>query len=81
MKKVKLFFTQFCPHCVGCKEFIEENNLNVELMDATTDQEIKKELLEVGGKLQVPMLSIDDKPMFESSDILNWLKENKDQLK
>ena len=35
-----------------------------------------KELIQVGGKQQVPCLFIDGKPLYESLDIIRWLEEN-----
>lgn len=81
MKDVKLFFSQFCPYCQGVKEFIVDNNLKVELVDATTDKANKESLLDIGGKIQVPMLSIDGEALYESADIMKWLQENADSLK
>ena len=36
----------------------------------------KLELIRVGGKQQVPCLFIDGKPMYESLDIVEWLRAN-----
>ena len=33
-------------------------------------------LMEVGGKRQVPCLFIDGAPLYESSDIIDWLRAN-----
>jgi len=80
MENIKFFYTQFCPYCVESKNFIKDNNLNVELLDATSDKENQELLLDIGGKRQVPMLAIGNEAMYESSEIIKWLKENKDKL-
>ena len=36
----------------------------------------RKDLKEKTGRTQVPCLFIDDVPMFESADIIAWLKKN-----
>ena len=41
-----------------------------------TDSQAKLELLEIGGKTQVPCLVIDGKALYESDDIINWLEQN-----
>lgn len=79
--KVRLFYTQVCPFCEGPKEFIRENNLDVEMINLTKEKKYRAEVLKLGGKMQVPMLAIDDKAMYESRDILAWLEENKGKLK
>ena len=40
------------------------------------DREDRLELIRVGGKQQVPCLFIDGKPMYESLDIVEWLRAN-----
>lgn len=76
MKNIKLYYSDYCPHCTGILEYVKENNLDVELVDTSRNLKLQKELLDIGGKTQVPMLSIDGKAMYESKDILEWIKEN-----
>ena len=45
------------------------------------DREDRLELIRVGGKQQVPCLFIDVKPMYESLDIVEWLRDYKRKLK
>ena len=42
--------------------------------DIAQDPEAAKELVQVGGKQQVPCLFIDGKPLYESLDIISWLE-------
>ena len=56
--------------------FIAENNIKLELKDISQDEQALNELLEVGGKRQVPCLFIDGKPLYESQDIIRWLEKN-----
>ena len=46
------------------------------MKDIIGNEENEKELIEKGGKKQFPMLMIGDKPMYESDDIIEYLKEN-----
>ena len=39
-----------------------------------------KRLVDDTGRRTVPCLYIDNKPMFESADIMDWLSENSDKL-
>ncbi len=55
---------------------MERNNIEVEMANIHADPKNKEELIKLGGKEQVPMLLIDGEPLYESSDIINWLKEN-----
>lgn len=65
-----------CPFCKKVMKYMDENKIEVEMVDIQASPENLKELLEVGGIDQVPMLSIDGKPLYESDDIINWFKEN-----
>ena len=48
----------------------------VELVDIKSNPQNQRELVEVGGMDQVPMLLIDGKPLYESDDIIKWFKDN-----
>ena len=52
--------------------------VEVELKDVSEDQSAADELLEKGGKMQVPFLVDTEKDvsMYESSDIIDYLREN-----
>jgi glutathione S-transferase len=45
-----------------------------------TDPEAKADLKKMGGKMQVPCLSINGTPIYESGDILSWLMHHIDLL-
>jgi len=38
--------------------------------------ESREELISIGGQSQIPCLVIDGKALYESDDIIEWLKEN-----
>lgn len=74
MKNLKLYIRKTCPFCDKVLRYIKENNiLNIEIIDVSENE---KELEEKGGKNQVPCLLIDDYYLYESLDIINYLKEN-----
>ncbi|TJX12786.1 hypothetical protein E9840_12000 [Tissierella creatinini] len=74
---LKLFCMEGCPYCMKVIRYIEKNNIPVELADIGKDPKNQEDLMKIGGLDQVPMLLIDGKPLYESSDIIQWLKENK----
>ncbi|WP_350344591.1 glutathione S-transferase N-terminal domain-containing protein [Proteinivorax tanatarense] len=76
MKELKLFIMKTCPFCQKVERYMKENNISIEVADIKEDPKSKEELIEQGGKVQVPMLLIDEKPLYESNDIIDWLKEN-----
>ncbi len=78
MDKLELFMKESCPYCQKVMRFIDKYNLKdkIEIKDIVKDEANKNRLVEEGGKNQVPCLFIDGKPMYESSDIIDYLKEN-----
>lgn len=69
-----------CPFCMKTRRALRRLSLKIELRDALNNPEHKKDLLEKGGKTQVPCLRIisedgNDRWMYESRDIINFLEE------
>jgi glutaredoxin len=77
---VVLYYKPSCPYSKKVLDHIEKEGLEVSLKNIETDSKAKEELLHLGGKVQVPCLFIDGKPLYESNDIIDWMKEKKDQL-
>ncbi len=76
MKDIRLYFTESCPYCLPVKEYIEKEGLDVELIDATYDNKRKAEIIKYGGKIEVPMLYVDEKGIYDFKEIIKWLEEN-----
>ncbi|HEY8362307.1 NrdH-redoxin [Soehngenia saccharolytica] len=76
MQNLKLYYMKGCPFCKKVIQFMERNNIEVEMVDIQADPKNEEELIKLGGKDQVPMLLIDGKPLYESNDIIQWLKDN-----
>lgn len=76
MKNLKLFYMERCPFCNKVKKYIEDNDINIEMVDIYVDSKNEEELIRLGGKDQVPMLLIDGEPLYESDDIIEWFKNN-----
>lgn len=75
--ELKLYMFETCPYC---RKVINEINIegrtDIEYHDIRKNEEDRLELIKVGGKQQVPCLFIDGCPMYESDDIVKWLKEH-----
>jgi glutaredoxin len=77
MYDLVLYYYPTCPYCRKVTKFIDRHDLDqVELKNINQDQQAESELIETGGKRQVPCLFIDDEPLYESDDIIDWLKSN-----
>lgn len=76
MKDLVLYYSPHCPYCRKVMGFMNQNGINISLKDTVGYTENKQELLRIGGKTQVPCLVIDGKALYESDDIIDWLREN-----
>lgn len=75
--KLELFCRTTCPYCVKVLNFMEKNDIQgVEIKEISINNEFEKELIMIGGKRQVPCLVIDGMAMYESDDIIQWLREH-----
>ena len=80
MKELFLYHYEGCSYCTLVRDFIDANHITVTLKDTRKDPLAKAELLKIGGKTQVPCLVMDGKALYESADIIQWLKDNRRNL-
>ncbi|SEA30640.1 Glutaredoxin [Lachnospiraceae bacterium NK3A20] len=73
--KLELFHFDTCPFCkMVIREINEEGRTDVEYHDIYKDEASLQRLVEVGGKEQCPCLFVDGKPLYESAEIIRFLK-------
>ena len=73
--KYELYKKETCPYCRKVMQFIADSGrTDIEMKDIATNEENRRRLVEVGGKQQVPCLFIDGAPLYESDDIVRWLR-------
>ncbi len=77
MPKLTLYHFQSCPYCARVRDFLSKEGITVPMKDTHADPANKAELVKIGGKAQVPCLVIDGKALYESMDIIEWFKRNK----
>lgn len=77
MSDYKLFVGTVCPFCRKVENFMEENDIKIEIVNIEQDREAMRDLIENGGKRQVPCLYHDGEYLYESDDIIEFLRENK----
>ena len=74
--RYELFVKTTCPYCQKVLRYLEGAGIELPLLDIRRDPAVRERLVEVGGKAQVPCLFIDGTPMYESDDIIAYLKEH-----
>lgn len=77
-----LYYFPECPFCQLVLRKIDTLGLNekITFKNIHQDSEANAYHIQKTGRQTVPCLYVDDKPMFESSDICEWLEDNKATL-
>ena len=77
INSVVLYIKQTCPYCQKVLSVLERLHKNIEIRDISQNDHFRDELIQIGGKKQVPCIVINGKARYESADIIQWLIENK----
>ena len=73
---LELYEYETCPYCQRVLRYLKESGrTDVVLKNVHTDRRNLDTLIRVGGMDQVPCLFIDGEPLYESLDIIDWLKD------
>jgi glutathione S-transferase len=73
-----LYYKPTCPFCQRVLQVSDNLGVEFDLRDISEDESAREELIEKGGKQQVPFLvdAENDVSMYESSDIIDYVREN-----
>lgn len=80
--RLALYHFQSCPFCRIVRQHIQQMGLDaIEMRDIQLDRKNRQDLIEGGGKPQVPCLLITDQEgnqqwLYESADINHYLDKN-----
>lgn len=77
--KLILYTRSTCPYCKNVSAYLQQVNKTLPSRDLNQSAKYRKELKKIGGKVQVPCLLINGKPLYESEEIIAWLKQHPDQ--
>jgi glutaredoxin len=74
----QLYHLEGCPYCRRVREFLAHRALEpyVEYHEVSDDQQALRRLLQLTGRMQVPVLEVDGEPIIGSDVIIDWLDEN-----
>lgn len=80
---LELYYFEQCPFCYRVLKKVKELELEeyISFKDTFKDPSNALSHQERSGRSTVPCLYIDEKPLFESLDIIKWLEENQERLK
>lgn len=67
-----------CPFCQRVLQVAENLNVTFDIKELSEDESLRTELIERGGKDQVPFLvdAETGKTMYESGDIIEYIRDN-----
>lgn len=71
---LELYISETCPYCKKVMDFLYENKTDYAKKDIANNANLDN-LLKIGGKHQVPFLADGDVKMYESDDIIKYLRE------
>lgn len=74
--ELTLYIGARCPFCIKVTNFLVQNQINIAIKDVWDNDDYMNELVNLTGKTQVPCLKINDQPMLESSDIIEFLRDH-----
>ena len=69
-----LYYRENCPFCKKIFTLLKSLGQTIPCNNLDQNPKAEQDLLRVGGKIQVPCLFIDGKPLYESEAIIAWLK-------
>ena len=80
---LEIYYYDQCPFCQIVLRKIKALNLEefIDLKNTMTDPQNRNYHQDKTGRSSVPCLYVDDKPMFESSDIMIWLEKNQEKIR
>ena len=73
IEDLTLYYKKDCEFCDKVLRFLESKHINIEKRDVKQPGN-QNDLVKIGGKKQVPCLIIKTKALYESDDIINYLK-------
>lgn len=76
-EKYTLYVKAGCPFCKKVLDFMDEHHIVLPVVDVSlmVHDVAYDQLINLGGKFQVPCLDIDGTAMYESDDIIAYLNK------
>ena len=77
---LEIYLDPSCPFCVAVTDHLEKNEIpyTPKVLSIFSDSEVKRQLVALGGKSQVPFLHHPERDvlMYESADIIAYADEH-----
>ncbi|MFA5088498.1 MAG: glutathione S-transferase N-terminal domain-containing protein [Candidatus Omnitrophota bacterium] len=76
MPSLTFYYMEHCPYCQKVLDYLRQRNISVPFKNTQENMKFRSELMEIGGKTQVPCLVIDGQALYESDEIIRWFEKN-----
>jgi glutaredoxin 3 len=76
-----LIYTPGCPYCKQVLDYLKKTQMTIPMCNVQEDKACRAKLINQGGVAQVPCLFINDRPLYESVEIIRWLQTNAEMIK
>lgn len=70
-----LYVKPGCPYCAKVQRYLQEAGIDIETRNVFEGSNLE-DLMRIGKKNQAPCLIIDGKALYESNDIIAYLKSH-----
>ncbi len=71
-----LYYSSTCPYSQEVLSYLKKTERHIPMCDVKKDLQGKEKLKSYGEPARVPCLIVDEKPLYNSGAIIQWLKEN-----
>ena len=71
--KIKLYTGSYCPYCRRVKKELDRLELGYESVNA--DEDGRQEVIRLTGQRAIPILTIEDEVLVDSSNIIRELRK------
>ncbi|MDD5218493.1 MAG: glutaredoxin 3 [Candidatus Omnitrophica bacterium] len=67
--KIRIYTTDYCPHCTRAKRLLEQKGVSFEEIDVTRDTATRQKIEDQTGWMTVPMIFIGDEFIGGADDL------------
>jgi len=57
--KIRLFVKPWCGWCQEAEEWLDNRNIEYDLLDVTSDRNARQEMLQLSGQTLAPVIEVD----------------------
>lgn len=67
--EIILYSTDYCPYCKYARQLLDKKGLQYKVIAVDTDPEKREEMVQKSGRMTVPQIFINDKPIGGYDDL------------